>query len=316
MEIAPSLPGASNLEPILDDYRRHHHLSEQVVLTMLIGALAAGRAQALVALEDGRSVGGVVLSRAGGQGKIHLLHARAGTDGVEEALLDRAEEELARGGGLEQISATLALLSDSSLEEVFGRRGYQVLSRARLVLDLAGAAAPADFTPKEPALPRRYRLGPWQADLAEEAAALIEAAHRDSPDTELYPELGGIAGAHLLLERLLSGYFGRFTPAHSFVLRTGPSLVGLCLSVWHKGLPQHGFIVDLCVDAAHRRRGLGRALVLATARAFHQAGAQGLALAVTLSNRPALALYLGMGFRLEQRFSVFRRSMPTPAASG
>ena len=52
----------------------------------------------------------------------------------------------------------------------------------------------------------------------------------------------------------------------------------------------------LAVQAAHRRAGLGRSLVLGAMDWAHQAGAHWLALAVTEANTPALGLYAGLGF--------------------
>jgi ribosomal protein S18 acetylase RimI-like enzyme len=302
--IIPTEPGGPSLTPIWDDYRKQYSLSETAVLNPLIDALATRRVTALVVVRADRAVGGILLSQQGKEGRIHLLHTLKEAARAEPALLKAAEDVLTRTGEVERISATLPLLSESTLEHTFRQAGYRVFSRARLLLDLDKPLPPID-------LPTEYRLTPWEMASMEVATTLIEAAHRDTDDANLEPELTGIKGAQLLLKRTSDGEFGPFDPPLSPMVFAREQLVGLSLAVWHIALPGQGFVVDLIVDAAHRRRGLGRALVTATAQAFRSAGATSLGLAVTLSNLPALHLYKALGFRIEQRFSLFRRQVET-----
>lgn len=55
-------------------------------------------------------------------------------------------------------------------------------------------------------------------------------------------------------------------------------------------------MMNLAVDPAFRRRGAGRALVLALVEHLAQKGNHCLSLEVRASNAPALALYQGLGF--------------------
>ncbi len=302
MEIVAAAPSRPSLEAVLEDYRRRYGLARDVVLNLLVEALATRRAQALVALEAGRPVGAVVFSQRGGEGRIHLLHAPA--PAVRDALLGRAEEEMA---GSARFSATFPFLVGESLTETFFRRGYRSIGRGRMVLSL-------ETPPPEAAVPAGYRLLPWQDDYFSDAAALMQEVHANPEDLALFPDLATAAGARRLLRRCLWGGFGPFDPSLAFMALAEmgdspdrPLLAGLCLAVWHPGYSGQGFILDLGVSAAHRRKGLGRALVLSAARAFARAGATALGLAVNLSNRPALSLYGSLGFRLEERFVVFQR---------
>jgi len=302
VEIVPVRPGGPSIEPILQDYRQRYALSESMVLQALVAALATRRAQALIAVEAGRPVGAVVLSRQGGQGQIHLLHFLPEAAQARSALLERAESELAQEGGLASIQASLARFPEMELGEVFVGRGYTAVPRARMVLDLAGFA-------QDVLLPAEYRLVPWQAERLDEATRLVHAAHQALEDRTVFPEWSGLEGARHLLEQATGGTFGRFDPVLSPMLLVGGELAGLCLSLWHVALPNQGFIADLCVEEAQRGRGLGRALAVASARAFREAGAGVLGLAVTLSNQPALHLYESLDFRVEQYFDVFRREV-------
>jgi len=300
MEIVPVGPDGPNLEPIFRDFRRHEKAAD-MVLESLVGALATRQAQALVALVQGRPAGLIVLSASGESGRIHFLHAIGGAPEVLEALLMQAEETL-RSAGSARLSATLFLPAEGVLESAMLHHGYQGFPRARMLLDLE---APA-FQEHPPA---GYSLIPWQESRQEEAVALIERAYRDTDDALLYPELSGPDGLRRLVERAVAGEFGPFVAALAPMALEGDTLVGLCLSTWHEAFPDQGFILDLAVDPPHRRRGLGRALVIATAGAFRRAGASALGLAVTLSNRPAVQLYENLGFQVEQRFGVFRKML-------
>lgn len=296
MKILPA--DSRGLSSVLQDYRERGDPSEAAVLNSLMGALASGGARALAAVEADRVVGAAILSRRKEQGEIHFLHALPGAPaGTIRALLEQAEIEMNREGGLARISATLALLPGLSLEEPFRQLGYHVFPRARMVVE------PARLAP--PRLPSEYRFISWEPNRTEEAVALMAAAHEGLEDALLYPELAGPSGVRHLLEQVGAGLFGRFEASLSPMVLGGDQLAGLCLALWHVAHPQQGFIADLCVGRAHRRRGLGQALVCQTGHAFHRAGAELLGLAVTLSNQAALRLYQDLGFHMEQPFAVF-----------
>lgn len=310
MEIVPARPGGPALDPVLEDYRRRYTLSEETVLSALLQAWTMGRVRTLVATEAGRVLGAVIVSlHRGDQGEIHLLHALPGAPlGTLEALLKGAEAEIDREGGRKRLNATLALLPGLPLAEAFRNRGYDIHPRVRMVIDVA------DLPRVDP--PPGYRTVPWDGKRLHPAAALLAAARAGLEDANLYPEYAGREGAQRLVERVVGSVFGSFNSELSPMALHGEALVALCLAVWHGVFSDQGFIVDLAVDRAHRRQGLGRALVAQVGQAFRQAGAAVLALAVTRSNHPALRLYEQLGFREEQSFAVFVRPGETEPRPG
>jgi len=295
MEIVAARAGGPELEPVLQDYRRRYHLSETVVLNALLEALTARHAHALLALDAGRPVGAAILSQRGEEAQLRLLHALDGAPDAAPVLLARVDE-LLRPGETRRITGSLPLGPQDPLLAALRGQGYAVTPRARLVLEWA-AARPA-------APPPGYELQPWQDRFQDAAVTLLERAHRESADSALHPEWAGREGTARLLQAVYAGRFGRFDPAQSATAWAAGALAGLSLNVWHAALPDQGFILDLAVAPAHRRQGLARALVAAAAAAFQEAGAHRLGLAVTLDNRPAVALYAGLGFQVDQYFSV------------
>ncbi len=303
MEIVTVRAGGADLEPILQDYRRRYDLGEAAVLNVLLDALSSRRAQALVALRSGRPVGAIVVSQRGAEGQIRFWHVLEGETVALEPLLRRAEEVVSRAGA-RRVGGTLVFPPGDPLEQALRRHGYRLAARARMVLDLGAGPPP-------PLWPPAYRLSPWMDTYEAAAVELLARAHQDSADAALYPELAGPEGPRRLLERVRAGMYGRFDPALAPIALAGAELAGLCLNVWHAALPGQGFILDLAVAPARRRRGLGKALVVASAQAFHRAGAQALGLAVTLANRPAVALYEELGFQVEQHFSLLHKELAT-----
>lgn len=306
MEIVPLAPGGPGIEMLLEDYRRRAGFPEALVLSALTEALASREARGFLALEGGTPVGLVVVSQEGQEGRIHLLHALPDHTRALPLLLEQAEREMARFRTLRALHATLPLLPGFELEAILHARGYRGAVRARMHLAL-GEHTPA------PTLRSGYRLLPWDDTRLEEAIALV--ADTPSDDAWLYPEFAGRAGTRRLLQGAVAGRFGRFDPHLSPMALSGEALAGFALATWHPLLPQEGFLLDLFVAPRHRGQGLGRALVLATATAFREAGAARLGLAVTLDNTVALRLYEQLGFQTEYRFAVFRKDL-TPHGKG
>jgi len=69
-------------------------------------------------------------------------------------------------------------------------------------------------------------------------------------------------------------------------------------------------IGDLARRPAHRRRGSGRALLLARMRRIHSEGFSAVGLAVDTDNpNKALRLYESVGFTVKSRSTVFRKEL-------
>jgi ribosomal protein S18 acetylase RimI-like enzyme len=86
-----------------------------------------------------------------------------------------------------------------------------------------------------------------------------------------------------------------FDPTAWFLAEVESDIVGVALC-W-----KTGFVKDLAVHPAHRRRGIGRALLLHVIDEFRRRGVAAIELKVDASNAAALALYESLGMRVVER---------------
>jgi ribosomal protein S18 acetylase RimI-like enzyme len=96
-------------------------------------------------------------------------------------------------------------------------------------------------------------------------------------------------------------------PAMSAVARRGERVVGF--TVCRRIGNEVGFVDLLAVDAAERRRGLGRVLLLGSFRAFAAAGLSEVRLDVASDNPPAVALYASVGMTPARSTDVFEKAV-------
>jgi ribosomal protein S18 acetylase RimI-like enzyme len=98
------------------------------------------------------------------------------------------------------------------------------------------------------------------------------------------------------------------TPAARFRVATAPDVIGYAVS---GRAGRRGYLQRLAVEPARQGRGLGRALVLDGMRWMRRWGAHEAVVNTQLGNDRALALYHGLGFRLqEDRLAVLHRDLP------
>lgn len=114
------------------------------------------------------------------------------------------------------------------------------------------------------------------------------------------------------LSDVLSGKLGRFLDhASTALVRDDGVLLGALLTAEHD--PRTAVFLDLLVEPAERRHGLGRFLVLWGLRALTALGYTTARLWVTEANHPAWKLYESAGFSVAGRARIFRYARPGSA---
>ncbi|WP_263732511.1 GNAT family N-acetyltransferase [Cellulomonas sp. SG140] len=217
------------------------------------------------------------------------------------------------------------------------RRANSVLALAA-PSDLAGALARVEALYRQESLPATFRVGsesrPWDLDLLLEdrgyttvttTDVLVRAAHDpthgsaerpprpaglhvgDDPEEDwVHDWLAGKHGVHpdsaAVGRAVLTSARARYLSVHD-----GGRLVGRARVAFAEGWAG---VSCLAVDPAQRRRGLGRALMVAALGEAAQAGAHRVFLQVEASNSGAARLYSTLGFRPAQRYAYRELTLP------
>ncbi len=162
------------------------------------------------------------------------------------------------------------------------------LPRSRMVADLS----------QLPPIPVVECRTPGPGD-TEALARLMLAAYRGSVDYE------GEDEAQSLVEigKTMAGEYGAFDGACSRVIDGDAGLVSAALLTrWR----QRPFVAFSMTDPRFTRMGYARATLVSAMHALRAAGETELSLVVTLANEPAIALYRGLGFRLDGEVRMIR----------
>lgn len=192
------------------------------------------------------------------------------------------------------IPALLRVDADAPAGEAVAlyRRAGLVLAveEDEMLLDLR---EPPDASP----LPQELALVPWCADAAPLFHHAYANAFRDRP---------GFPGWEEPRWRAAFTASEDFRAELSFVALDGAEPAGYTVC-WVEG--DTGWIVQMGVCPAWRRRGLGAALLTGAVRAFAGAGLRAAALEVATNNQSARRLYERTGFRVAHNWQSWRKPL-------
>ncbi len=223
--------------------------------------------------EGGRIVGTVRL--AGTQMSFFSLvpDARRWT---RDAVLAASDILIARGA--DRIVATF----DDSYAADFERLGFkETFSRIRMEAPLSRRELPA--------VPMAH---PELTDVPAMSEFFMRL-YEGHLEQQLGMHVGGPAEWREYVTSNWKGDAGRYLPLASWASRDDAGLAGVCLTTEWMGLP---LIAEVGVRKDARRKGLGRALMVAAMNSLVDLNFARLALYVTIGNEPALALYASLGF--------------------
>lgn len=282
--------GADVVEPLLEAERARW-----------IDALGWDPGEAFRQLEDGRSHGhvpGLVAfdGRGGPAGwtyfvvhnrtlQIGALIARSGD--TVRLLLDHvlASPEARLATALH----AFCFPDGSSVGSALRRRRFDVQSYHYLHADAQAAAGIA-----EPAI---ERIVPWEGSDLPAAVRLFARAYAGSGSARCFAPNGRIEEwAHYLAQLTHTSACGVFRADASFVIRDAAGLRLEAAIIATTVGPGMAHIAQVAVDPSVRRRGIGRQLVAAVARAAIDSGQPRLSLLVAGDNTAATALYERAGF--------------------
>jgi ribosomal protein S18 acetylase RimI-like enzyme len=182
--------------------------------------------------------------------------------------------------------------------------------RFRMEFDLAKTRLPPAV------LPPHYAWSAWSTSLLERHAAVKFESFRDEIDSLVFPCLSTTDGCRQLMRDISRQQ--SFVPRSTWLItyRSGDPWDYPVDCATIQGMSREdktGAVQNVGVVAEHRGQGLGRALVLQSLHGFRRSGIRLVSLEVTADNRPAVALYRSLGFRLTR---TLYRPMPAAAAVG
>ena len=148
------------------------------------------------------------------------------------------------------------------------------------------------------AVPRDYRLVPWDASLLEPFAAAKYNSFRGELDSNVFPSLSTLDGCRQLMSDITAK--PGFLPGTTWLAvysRPGDSPPEYCGTI--QGIRDKfgwGAIQNVGITAPHRGIGLGTSLIVRCLEGFRQAGVFRAHLEVTAENVKAIKLYTRLGF--------------------
>lgn len=164
-----------------------------------------------------------------------------------------------------------------------------------------------------PPLPEGYRWVAWDGtrSLIERHAEVKFRAFADTIDAYVFPCLGDREGCRRLMFDIAAAR--GFLAAATWLL-TCDEPAGDCGTI--QGVIRTadcGAVQNVGITPGHRRRGLGRMLLLQCLAGFQRSGIRRVTLEVTEQNEAALRLYASLGFRVIER-SVRVAALPVSSS--
>ncbi len=208
-------------------------------------------------------------------------------------LVDWAEQRARERGG--RIWSGTWIGHDAVLDALRGR-GYVVLRHSfRMKRDL-------DAEVPEPTWPGGMRVRTFRAG---DERRFYETGHEAFADTWEPTNTSYEEWLHWAVDS------PSFDADLWFLAEEGPDAAGFAICKIHPGDPELGWVQILGVRAPWRGRGIGRALLLTSFRAFRDRGLRVAGLGVDAENPTgAVKLYESVGMRATDRFELYEKALP------
>lgn len=285
--------------PVFADAARTVPVTETAARGYIHGLMERARRGDLgiYTLLAGGHAGGVILYQAiDGDADLVFGHV---TGGGEALLLGRAVDGLFRDG-MHTVRSNFTWPDPRGFIPAARAMGFVATERMGM------CRTPGPATPSC----RGFDLLPW-SDTQAGAVCRIMCQNQAPADLPVYPVFSQPDGARALMDSVLAGRHGPFLRDLSYVAAMAGRPVGFILGT---RVPGDGvLILDLGVEAAHRKMGIGGALLDALIGAACRGGYGEIVLAVTAQNHDAIRLYESRGFRVNGHFRQHVLSKVSPA---
>jgi ribosomal protein S18 acetylase RimI-like enzyme len=233
---------------------------------------------------------------------------------ISETLLEHLIEMLQATPGVDRIESQLLLFPAGALAKPFLSRGFRAFPRLFMVGDLDGMLQAQDrgTTPAQLAVssrmmtpPRGLRLQAWRPEFYDPAADLIHRCYIGHIDGGINDQYRSAAGSQRFLHNIIRfPGCGVFDAENSWLLLDEHTGRPQALSLSSVVRNDVAHVTQVCVSPSLRGAGLGRLLLLQTAREWKRRGGKSISLTVTEANTAARSLYETLGYRVVHRFEA------------
>lgn len=234
-----------------------------------------------------------------------LKQARIDSSESEGTLLKSAVARLKSDKSIETIAVQIPPLYRLKFDGPLARMGFMNCERVRMERKLSDriscGSAPPGCKVEAPTLEDSGSL-----------RSVIYQGYFSEIDGYLFPDIAAVCSDSALFREFLGGE--SIDQAASVIARVRGLAAGGVIALSDKG-SRAGLIGVVVVAPTMRRRGIGRFMLLDVLRRLKAKHHERAALAVTVENRPAHALYASLGFEevgARKVVSVWRRSVSRP----
>ncbi len=229
--------------------------------------------------------------------------ARAGLNPrqVEDVLLRHMIETLQQSPGIHRVEAQLLTHEAGSVARPFLNEGFRRHPRLFMVLPLNDPKPSGIAT-----LPPEIELRRWTEPDYQSVASVITAAYLGHVDADINDQYCSMSGALRFLNNIVRfPGCGTFDQSSSFLAteKVTGAVVGAILCSRVKN--DTGHVTQVCLLPGYRGRGIGEALLNATALDLASRNFSLLTLTVTEANAGAVRLYKKLGYTVDRMFDAF-----------
>ena len=157
----------------------------------------------------------------------------------------------------------------------------------------------------EPSLPEEMQFEIYTPEMKEEIADLMFKGNDGHVDQALFPDFfESLEACRRLIDNIVANRYGDYKESSSWILRESSRAIGVCFMTIRNG--DSGYIPDIVIDPAYRRRGLGRAIQVQSMKRQieSESSLKKVDLDVTLSNK-ARFLYDSLGFKTVSEYTMY-----------
>lgn len=216
---------------------------------------------------------------------------------IERALFDVAFRRL------QEVTSYIRAGGGDSSENLIShmlRNGFRRFDRAGMTLSKVAVE-----NLESPTLQEGYSFKSYQSEMRKKISELLFASNADTIDTQVFPEFfKNLEVSYQLIERIENSIYGKYTELQSKIIEYEEEIVGVCFLSFRG--EDTGYIPEITISPAHKRNGLGRALLTYSLQELvnSEEKTAKIDLDVTLTN-PALKLYQSLGFQETTTYSMF-----------